>query len=100
MTTKRWRCIARSAYAATRRPSSPGSASWRCSKAGWTKHAPCSPKAKTHLRAIDEKLQLVSLLCLCGRLDLATDEPGRAFSSLDEAVGGAEALRLDPASPL
>ena len=57
-------------------------------------------EGEAHLRTVDEKLELVALLCLRGRLELADDEPERARSSLVEANDSAEALDLDPDSKL
>jgi hypothetical protein len=48
------------------------------------------------LRAIDARLDLVALLCLRVRLELAAADRPNAQAMLDEAVRGAEALRLDP----
>jgi len=48
------------------------------------------------LRAIDARLDLVALLCLRVRLELAAADGASAHAMLDEAVRDAEALRLDP----
>ena len=57
-------------------------------------------QGETHLRAVDQKLALVSLLCLRGRLELGAGEPERAQRSLDEANTVAEDLGIDPDSRL
>ena len=57
-------------------------------------------EGEAQLRAVDEKLELMSLLCLRGRLELAAGESTRAQATLAEADSGARALDLDADSKL
>ncbi len=57
-------------------------------------------EGEAQLRAVDEKLDLVGLLCLRGRLEFAAREPARALATLAEADSGARALGLDADSKL
>lgn len=57
-------------------------------------------EGEAQLRAVDEKLELVSLLCVRGRLALAMGDAWRAQATLTEAEGGARALDLDTDSKL
>jgi hypothetical protein len=52
------------------------------------------------LRAVDERLELVSLLCRRGRLELAAGEAAGAQASLAEADSGARTLNLDADSKM
>jgi len=53
---------------------------------------------EAELRAIDARLDLVWLLCLRARLELACADRARALALLDEAARAAEELRLEPGS--
>jgi hypothetical protein len=57
-------------------------------------------EGEAQLRAVDEKLELASLLCLRGRLELAAGDLARAQASLAEADSDARALDLGADSKL
>nr|HET7860379.1 hypothetical protein [Caldimonas sp.] len=57
-------------------------------------------QGEAQMRAIDDRLDLVELLCVRVRLELACGDRAAAQASLDDATRGAEALRLDPQSRL
>jgi len=62
-------------------------------------HVPHSP-SEALLRGLDEKLDLVSLLCVRGTLELAAGDVAASTAACEEAERFAAELALAPDSPL